>query len=191
MGTSHAAPAGYTIEEPSPAVWEDASEADDTGLHELYPNLLDESSPQRRILSSAARDVVRIAVGETGVCETPVNRGVPFHRYVRPWSPRPEPWCAFFVSWAYAQAAGVRKPPWSYPGAVRSVHDWAAANGKLRSTPGPGRMFGIYNQHMGLIRGTNPQRRTFLTIEGNTSSGCVKSNNRPWKTSGIWYADLP
>jgi hypothetical protein len=46
-------------------------------------------------------------------------------------------------------------------------------------------MFGISDQHMGLVRGVRDDGQ-FVSVEGNTSSGCVSSNIRPVR--GLWFA---
>lgn len=130
--------------------------------------------------------IVRVALGERGVCETGNNGGVPLQRYVRTFWPNSggQPWCAFFVSWCYLQTTR-RQPPWSHKGLVASVNSWAHGAGAIHGRPVQGDMFGIGSSHMGLVRGVNTNG-TFVTIEGNTSSGCVRGYVRP--NSSAWFA---
>jgi hypothetical protein len=123
-----------------------------------------------------------------GVCESGDNGGVPHQRYVR-WfgNHGPEPWCAFFVSWCWDNATDRnRRTPWDNPGYVPSVHSWAAQHGKLVSRPQSGDVFGVGGEHMGWVWSAGGSE--IVTIEGNTSSGCVRSNRR--STQGLWFARI-
>jgi hypothetical protein len=173
--------AHYPIPEPSAAAFAGAVEASDP------PADLIETEDSRELIASVGYSTLLKAVGELGVCEGPGNTGVPWHRYVQTFEPNrgPEPWCAYFVSWSYLQATR-RTPPWRYKGAVESVREWAAGAGALVQRPVQGDMFGYGGEHMGLVRGILPDG--FWSVEGNTSSGCVKSNRR-W-FSGLWFARL-
>ena len=140
-------------------------------------------------LSLVGPAVVHVARGQIGVCETGQNGGVPLQRYVHAFWPssKPEPWCAFFVSWCYLQATR-RRPPWQNPGYVGSVNAWMRSAGRIVTTPAHGDVFGVSDQHMGLVVGADRAKRQIWTVEGNTSSGCVKGNLRPW--SGLWFGRL-
>ena len=168
------------IPSPDPALFE--------GLEEVGLEMPEQTGPEVRALvsESVGLRMVRTALGQRGVCETGQNGGVPLRRYVQAFWPQsgPQPWCAFFVSWCYLQTTG-RQPPWSHKGLVSSVRTWAQDAGTLRSRPQQGDMFGIGGQHMGLVRGVNPNG-SFVTIEGNTSSGCVRGFVRP--AGSTWFA---
>lgn len=126
-------------------------------------------------------------LSQRGVCETGKNGGVPHQRYVKAFWPNsgPQPWCAFFVSWCFLQATR-RKPPWDNPGWVASVNSWASSHQARVDVPRQGDLFGVGGDHMGMIRGVNTAQRTIVTLEGNTPSGCVRSNIRPF--GGLWFA---
>lgn len=135
--------------------------------------------------SAVGLRMVEIALGQLGVCESGNNGGVPLTRYVRAFWPSsgPQPWCAFFVSWCYLKSTR-RKPPWSNAGYVPSVESWASSTGRRVRIPLRGDMFGVGGTHMGIV--TRSLQNKVYTIEGNTSSGCVKSIVRP--TRGLWFA---
>lgn len=123
-----------------------------------------------------------------GVCESGDNGGIPHQRYVR-WfgNHGPAPWCAFFVSWCWDNATDRnRRTPWENPGYVPSVRAWAAQHGKLVSRPQTGDVFGVGGEHMGWVWSASGGE--IVTIEGNTSSGCVRSNRR--SAQGLWFARI-
>lgn len=124
-----------------------------------------------------------------GVCEEPGNRGAPHSRYVQWFNAGlgPSPWCAFFVSWCWDNATDQnRQTPWANPGLVESVRGWARSEGKLVETPRQGDLFGVGGNHIGWV--LHIEGTSIVTIEGNTSSGCVASNRRPLR--GLWFARI-
>jgi hypothetical protein len=133
---------------------------------------------------------VVVARGQIGVRESGgTNRGVPYERYVRYFGRGlpPSPWCAFFVSWCFAQS-GFR-PPWSNPGYVPSINSWARAQGKLVSTPAHGDLFGFGGQHTGFVAGANPSQGKIYTCEGNYSDK-VGSRLIVYASAGLWFARI-
>lgn len=138
--------------------------------------------------SAAGAAAVRIARGQAGVHESGgANAGVPHDRYVRYFGAGlpPLPWCAFFVSWCFAQAG--YRPPWRNPGYVGSVLEWARNHGRVVSVPAHGDMFGFGVTHMGLVVGANPTHGQIYTIEGNYSDR-VGSRLINYRGTGIWFA---
>jgi len=155
---------------------------------------LDTTKESVRSLTASAdprvMEALRYAGAElrAGVCEQGDNGGVPYQRYVR-WFGNypPSPWCAFFVSWCWDNATDRnRRTPWDNPGWVLSVHSWASQHGKLVSRPQAGDIFGVGGEHMGWVWSDGDGE--IVTIEGNTSSGCVRSHRRV--TSGLWFARI-
>jgi hypothetical protein len=135
--------------------------------------------------SAVGQRMVQIAVSQRGVAESGgEDRGVPFNRYVKPFGySTPIPWCACFVSWCYWQTAGV-KPQWANPAYVGSVYNWAKTRGQLVTNPSQGDMFGLGDDHMGMVVARLRNGR-FVTIEGNWGDR-VLSQERP--ISGAWFA---
>jgi hypothetical protein len=133
---------------------------------------------------------VAIARGQLGVQESGgANRGVPYERYVKYFGSGlpPSRWCAFFVSWCFAQS-GFR-PPWPNPGYVPSIHSWAQANGKLVSAPAHGDLFGVGGEHIGFVAGANTAQKQIFTCEGNYSDK-VGSRLVSYASGGFWFARI-
>lgn len=143
----------------------------------------------RAARSAIGHQAVLIARGQAGVAESgAANCGVPHKRYTRYFGSNLPclPWCAFFVSWSFAQAG--RRPPWRNPGYVGSFHEWARANGRLVSRPAHGDIFGLKDMsHTGLVAGANPGKGQIFTIEGNYSN---RVGSRLMSTGGLWFARL-
>jgi hypothetical protein len=137
------------------------------------------------VSSAVGQRMVEIALSQVGVRESGVpNGGVPFERYQRPFGyTSPVPWCACFVSWNYWQTT-LKLPPWKNRAYVGSVYDWARAGGHLTSSPQRGDMFGIRDEHMGLVA-ARMRNGIVLTVEGNWSDR-VLSQQRAM--SGLWFA---
>jgi hypothetical protein len=135
--------------------------------------------------SAVGQRMAQIAISQRGVAESGgSNRGVPFERYVKPFGlTTPVPWCACFVSWCYLQTTA-SKPPWQNPAYVGSVYNWARAKGRLTRDPSQGDMFGISDQHMGLVAARLRNGR-ILTIEGNWGDRVL---SRELPISGLWFA---
>jgi hypothetical protein len=152
---------------------------------------LEEPDGARRLVTEAAAAgdaAVRIARGQSDVHESGgPNGGLPHERYVQYFGRNlpPLPWCAFFVSWCFAQAG--YRPPWRNPGYVGSVHEWAAGHGRLVQQPAHGDMFGFGDSHMGLVVGANPGAGQIYTIEGNYGDR-VASRLLNYRGTGIWFA---
>jgi hypothetical protein len=126
------------------------------------------------------------------VAESPLgsNAGVPLERYTRWFSPGsgPQPWCAYFVSWCLDRASDSnRRVPWTYPGAVQSIHQWASGAGRLVRRPLHGDIFGLGSEHCGLVAGASADGATIWTVEGNYDDR-VSSVSR--RSANLWFARL-
>ena len=119
--------------------------------------------------------------------------GIPFSRYVKwflPNQPKPLPWCAFFVSWCLdtsAEGRRNRRVPWTNPGYVGSVYEWARTNKRLVVKPAHGDLFGFGDDHIGLVVGSNHKSGIFFTIEGNWSDRVYQRSVRI-NQGGVWFA---
>jgi hypothetical protein len=180
------------IRPPDPAIYDlTVEEVEDAAL----PDTPDDQDRLMEELAASVQSLVgdaavRIARGQNGVAESGgEDCGTPHTRYVRYFgaSLPPLPWCAFFVSWSFAQAG--ERPPWRNPGYVGSVYEWAKSNGRLVTTPAHGDMFGLGNHHMGLVAGANPGARQIYTVEGNYSDR-VGSRLMNYASEGAWFARL-
>ncbi|QEN14838.1 CHAP domain-containing protein [Mycolicibacterium sp. ELW1] len=170
-------PPGFDVDSVASRVGLDPAETHDDNVLEIAASAPSGHSP-------IGLRMVEIATGQIGVCETANNGGIPLTRYVHPFAPGSPgvPWCAFFVSWCYLQTTGSR-PPWNNPGWVQSIYAWAANNRRLVGTPLRGDMFGLGGNHIGLV--ARSLRDRVITVESNTSTGCVRSNERP--LTGLWF----
>jgi hypothetical protein len=145
---------------------------------------------QRRARATA----VRFASREVGVRETSVNSSRRIIQYRRAvlgageWARIPEPWCADFVSWAWA-GAGV---PLGFGGRgadyVPELVAWAKVTRRWRAartgyTPRPGDLIvlrenGSRHGHIGMVARLTPRR--VHTIEGNYSDQVARRTVKPW-----------
>lgn len=145
-------------------------------------------------LTTLHAGMLQIAIGQyrQGVVEQPLgsNRGVPLTRYVQWFAPRsgPVPWCAYFVSWCLDRATDSnRRVPWTNPGYVGSVKAWAAGAGRLVSRPQQGDIFGLSDQHIGIVNNASAGAGQITTIEGNFSDKVAAVRR---STSGLWFARI-
>jgi hypothetical protein len=128
-------------------------------------------------------DAVRWALSHEGVSESN-NPGM-----VRQFSRgRWQPWCADFVSQAYANSPG--GSPFGHQSSVAGILAWGRQNNKFFDTGAAQRNPGMLKpgdiavwksdgrSHVGLVTGINPNG-TFNTIEGNTSNA-VRRRTHPF-----------
>jgi hypothetical protein len=79
------------------------------------------------------------------------------------------PWCAYFVSWAAAQAGTPVGEEGQGYGAVEQVQAWADRTGRLLppgTLPKPGDLILYGSAHVGIVESVGPGER-MTTIEGN------------------------
>jgi len=183
------------IERPGDSIYEGTVE--EIAVEDLpEPQALEEAKAEDALAdegvaaqSAIGAKAVQIARGQAGVVESGgEDCGVPLERYTRHFGKGLQhlPWCAFFVSWAFDEAG--QRPPWRNPGSVRSIHEWAQAQGRLVSQPAHGDIFGRNDmEHTGLVAGANPAAGQIFTIEGNYSD---KVGSRLMSTGGLWFARL-
>src|SRR5262249_7527495 len=92
--------------------------------------------------SSAGMRALAAAESQIGVTEQPPgsNDGpqIAQYRAAVAGSYAGAPWCAYFVSWAAAQAGAPIGDSGQGLGSVAEITDWAARTGRLTQTPQPG-----------------------------------------------------
>lgn len=127
---------------------------------------------------TSVSNLVSAAEGQVGYREKS-NNDTKFGRW---YGANNQPWCAMFVSWAFAQA-GIPLPAiQSAKGfaAVRTAFDWAMANRRLSTVPRPGDIFLISHGgglgHTGIVKSVNADG-TITTIEGNTNADGSRNGN--------------
>ena len=125
---------------------------------------------------SAGGRVLAAAQAEVGQAEFPPgsNDGprIADYRSAVPGAYAGAPWCAYFVSWAAAQAGVPLGESGSGFGAVEQVADWAARTGRLvpaGGEPQPGDLILFGGRHIGIVESVNADG-TLTTVEGNSSN---------------------
>ena len=124
--------------------------------------------------SSAGTRALAVAEGEIGVTEQPPgsNDGprIAGYRSAVAGAYAGAPWCAYFVSWAAAQAGAPIGPNGQGLGSVAGITDWARSTGRLTSDPQPGDLILFGTEHVGIVESVNADG-TLTTVEGNASNG--------------------
>ncbi|MGN0164075.1 MAG: FG-GAP-like repeat-containing protein, partial [Candidatus Ornithomonoglobus sp.] len=142
----------------------------------MFVTVMPNSMYQKVYASGTADDIVNIAKGEVGYCETGTN-------ITKYWadldsSMQGQSWCAAFIVWC-ARKAGIGSDiiPTSYSAydADNSMKNWFSARGRyyLRGTTTPQKgdliifKYSDGNKHIGLVTGADSSN--VYTIEGNKS----------------------
>lgn len=180
------------VEEPPVALLREGviAELDDAEAEEKSRELFAEVDDLEVLASPGGAAMVRLAMDQRrqGIAESPLgsNAGPPLQRYTRWFAPGsgPQPWCAYFVAWCLDRVGDSnRRVPWTYPGAVSSIYQWARGAGRLVAKPAHGDIFGLGSQHCGIVAGADAS--SVWTVEGNYEDR-VRSVSR--RSSGLWFA---
>jgi CHAP domain-containing protein len=155
-----------------------------TGSTPLSP--LSSTSPA----STTGQRALEAAEGQLGVSEQPPgsNDGPGLAQYrdaVAGASPG-EPWCAYFASWAAAQAGAPIGANGQGLGSVAEITDWAGSTGRLlpsTATPQPGDLMLFGDRHVGLVESVNPNG-TLTTVEGNYANAVSRVTRSPGEATG-------
>jgi cell wall-associated NlpC family hydrolase len=94
------------------------------------------------------------------------------------------PWCAYFVSWAAAQAGAPIGDGGRGEGSVAGITAWAQRTGRLTSQPQAGDLILFGSHHVGIVESVNADG-TLTTIEGNSSDGVHRRVHDPGDASGF------
>jgi cell wall-associated NlpC family hydrolase len=94
------------------------------------------------------------------------------------------PWCAYFVSWAAAQAGAPIGDRGQGLGSVAAITEWAGRTGRLVSQPQPGDLILFGTQHVGIVQSVNADG-TLTTVEGNASSAVSVEQHSPGEATGF------
>ena len=98
-----------------------------------------------------------------------------------------EPWCAYFASWAAAQAGTPLGDAGQGLGSVAGITDWAQRTGRYLpagSTPQPGDLMLFGDQHVGIVESVNPDG-SLTTVEGNYDQAVSRVNRMPSEATGF------
>lgn len=93
------------------------------------------------------------------------------------------PWCAYFVSWAAAQAGAPLGDHGQGFGSVAEITDWAKATGRFTTTPAPGELILFGTAHVGIVKSVNPDG-TLTTVEGNSGNAVQQVTRWPSEATG-------
>jgi CHAP domain-containing protein len=130
--------------------------------------------------SGAGARALAIAEGEVGQAEQPPgsNDGprLAVYRSATAGATAGQPWCAYFVSWAAAQAGAPIGDGGTGLGSVAQIRDWAQRTGRLMpasSAPAPGDLILFGDEHVGMVESVNPDS-SLTTIEGNYANAVTR-----------------
>jgi len=139
---------------------------------------------------SSAERVLAAAQSQLGVSEQPPgsNDGpqIAVYRDAVAGSQPGEPWCAYFASWAAAQAGEPLGPDGQGFGSVAQLTDWAASAGRLlpaSATPEPGDLILFGDRHVGIVESVNPDG-SLTTVEGNYANAVTQVHRLPSEATG-------
>jgi len=140
---------------------------------------------------SAGQRALAFAAAEVGQAEIPPgsNEGPAIARYraAVAGSYGGAPWCAYFVSWAAAQAGAPLGESGQGYGAVEQIHDWAVRTGRLLpagAIPQPGDIVLYGGRHVGIVEAVNPDG-SLTTIEGNHQHQVSRVHRSPSEATGF------
>jgi cell wall-associated NlpC family hydrolase len=94
------------------------------------------------------------------------------------------PWCAYFVSWAAAQAGAPIGDRGQGLGSVAAITEWAGRTGRLVSQPQPGDLILFGTEHVGIVQSVNPDG-SLTTVEGNASNAVSVEHHSPSDATGF------
>ena len=96
------------------------------------------------------------------------------------------PWCAYFVSWAAAQAGAPIGDNGSGEGAVEGIAAWAGRSGRLlpaSAEPQPGDLILFGGAHVGIVETVNADG-SLTTVEGNHSQAVERVTRQRSEATG-------
>jgi cell wall-associated NlpC family hydrolase len=94
------------------------------------------------------------------------------------------PWCAYFVSWAAAQAGAPIGDRGQGLGSVAAITEWAGRTGRLVAQPQPGDLILFGTRHVGIVQAVNPDG-SLTTVEGNASNAVSVEHHSPSEATGF------
>jgi hypothetical protein len=97
-----------------------------------------------------------------------------------------EPWCAYFASWASAQAGTPLGFDGQGIGSVAGITSWAQQTGRYLpagSVPQAGDLILYGDQHVGIVESVNPDG-SLTTVEGNYANGVNRVHRLPSEATG-------
>lgn len=99
-----------------------------------------------------------------------------------------QPWCAYFVSWAAAQAGAPLGEGGQGYGAVSQIAAWGQRTGRLVPPPGesplPGDIILFGDRHVGIVESVAADG-SLVTVEGNSSHAVSRVTRQPGEATGF------
>jgi CHAP domain len=98
-----------------------------------------------------------------------------------------EPWCAYFASWAAAQAGTPLGLNGEGLGSVAQITSWAQQTGRYLpagSVPQAGDLILFGDQHVGIVQAVNSDG-TIDTVEGNYENAVSRVHRMPGEATGF------
>jgi hypothetical protein len=140
--------------------------------------------------STAGQRALAAAASAVGVTEDPPgsNDGAglaTFRASVAGAAPG-EPWCAYFASWAAAQAGTPLGDGGRGIGSAEGIAEWAGRTGRLLpagATPSPGDLVLFGSRHVGIVESVNADG-TLTTVEGNYRNAVAQVRRSPLEATG-------
>ena len=140
--------------------------------------------------SSGGSAVLAAAQSQVGVTEQPPgsNDGpqLAVYRQAVAGAQPGEPWCAYFASWAAAQAGEPLGAQGQGLGSVAEITQWASGTGRLlpaSATPTPGDLILFGDHHVGVVESVNPDG-SLTTVEGNYANAVSRVRRSPGEATG-------
>jgi hypothetical protein len=140
---------------------------------------------------SAGQQVLNVAETQVGQAEEPPgsNDGpqLALYRSSVAGAQPGQPWCAYFASWAAAQAGTPLGEEGQGYGSVADVTAWAQRTGRLlpaTATPSPGDLILFGDRHIGIVESVNADG-SLTTVEGNYSNAVSRVQRSPAEATGF------
>jgi hypothetical protein len=136
--------------------------------------------------AGGASGALAAAQGQVGVAEQPPgsNDGPQIAQYrTATAGSGVGPWCAYFVSWAAAQAGTPLGEAGQGFGSVSALYDWAQRTGRATPAgagvrPNPGDLIVWGGEHIGIVESVDPDG-SIHAIEGNSSNAVSRRTYGP------------
>lgn len=149
------------------------------------------ASPSEAPAGGAGEQILAAAESQIGQTEQPPgsNDGpaIAVYRNAVAGAQPGEPWCAYFASWASAQAGEPLGPMGQGLGSVSEITDWASSTGRLlpaNATPQPGDLILFGTEHVGIVESANPDG-SITTVEGNHANAVQRVERQPGSWTGF------
>jgi len=145
---------------------------------------------------SAGMRALQAAQGEVGQAEFPPGSNdsprIAMYRQATAGS-GVGPWCAYFVSWAAAQAGAPVGEAGQGFGSVDALYGWAQRTGRATpaspmTRPNPGDLI-VWDEHIGIVESVDADG-TIHTIEGNSSNMVARRTHDAGGDGAVGYVRL-